>query len=223
MASLLKAISNWFRGKKDEAADALADPARDADFAIEDSKKMAEKFQSDIANAMAATKRLEAQRDEFKANAKKWSKAAENAAADGNRDAARQALEKKIEAENRVKTLDADIKRNKDTEQKFRKQLDKIRSKIAKAEADKEMLKARLASGKTRQALAQASSDFGNDSPLAALDNLGKAAMEAETVADAHEELSGSSEEALLEQYGGASSDVDADLDALMEKCKKKK
>ena len=39
MASLIKAIKNMIRGKKDSVAQSLADPVNDGKFAIEDSER----------------------------------------------------------------------------------------------------------------------------------------------------------------------------------------
>lgn len=216
--SLWTSFKNLFRRGAASAAEAMDDPAGNADLHIEDAKAKAESYQSKIASAIAQNKRLKNDCQEAKDEEKKWNSIAERAAADGAKDDARTALEKAESASNRAKVLAKSIKNNDEVCSRLRKDLDKIRAKISDAEANKEILKARLASGQMRKELAKARSEFNSDDDLAALDNLNKAAMEEETEAEALEELTGGGEEALEEKYSANSSAVDDKLEKLMTK-----
>ncbi|MCK5804685.1 MAG: PspA/IM30 family protein [Lentisphaeria bacterium] len=225
MASLLKAVNNWFRAKKDDAAKKLADPARDSQFAIEDSKTKVADFTGKIAKLVAESNRLRRQTGDAKADIGKWQGIAEKAASAENVDDARTALERKAQAEQRVKTLDAELVQNDQIVKQLREQLNRARAKIAQAESNRARLVARLEGSKVRKELAQASSEFNADgNPLAALDDLQKAVDTEESEAEAWEDMSGggSVENQLEERYESASdSAVDAELQALMSKNKK--
>ena len=52
MASLWRAVSNYFREKKDDAAESIGDPVRDAKYDIIDAGKQIDGFESDIQKLM---------------------------------------------------------------------------------------------------------------------------------------------------------------------------
>ena len=59
MASLLRSVSNWIRGKRDDAANKLKDPIRDGKFAIEDTEKQIAGFTQRVAALVAQNKRAQ--------------------------------------------------------------------------------------------------------------------------------------------------------------------
>lgn len=223
MASLWQAIKNVFRRNAHQAAEALADPAADADLKIADAKKMCDRYQSQVASAIAQNKKMKRQLSEAKDEAKKWDGIANEAAESGNREDAKRALEKKNEAKQRVDILTQEIKKNDKVSEKLRKELDKLRREIGSAEADKEILKARREAAKIRQESAKARSEFGGSGVIAGLKELKNDTYNQESLAEAEEELSGSSDESLEEKYSSATSGVDDELEALMKKNTKKK
>jgi phage shock protein A len=227
MASLLKSIGNWIRGKKDEAANKLKDPVRDGKFAIEDTEKQIAGFTQRVATLVAQNKRSQRQVKEAEEEVAKWQNIAQRAIEAGNEDDARTALEKKAQVSQRLTTMKSEIERNEKLITTLRQQLNNARARVAQAKSDHVRLSARLEGAKIRQDLANASSTFGSgDSPLAQLDDLARSVEEKETEAEALEELAGVGAESgqdLEAKYGrGGGTDVEAELQQLMAKAKKK-
>ena len=221
MASLLKAIKNWGRKRRDDAANALADPVRDGKFAIEDSEKQITQFESQVARLMAENKRIKRNKIEADADVKKFGRSAENALKAGNETAALTLIESQTNAQKIAKQFGAEIKKNQQLIDKLRNQLNKARSKVAQAKSNHVSLSARHEAAKVRKELAQASSGFGEGGPLSALEDLQNAVDADESEAEAYEELAGeqTSEDDLVEQFsGGGSDDAQTKLDALKAK-----
>ncbi len=222
MASLLKAVGNWFRAKKDDAAQKLADPVRDGKFAIEDSEKKISHFTTQIAKLIAETKKIEKQKIAAEEEVTKWLSIAKKAATSGNEEDARSALENKSNAEGKVKTFTAEAEKNEQITKNLRAQLEKARKKVAKAKGDYARLAARSEGAKVRKELAKATSEFNSgDSPLSALDDLSKSVDQDESEAEAWEELTGDSNADLADKYEVGSAEVEDELAALMKGNKK--
>lgn len=224
--SLFRSIKNLFRGKADELADALADPVRDGKLAIKDSEKQIEGFTNQIAKVMAETKKLEKDLANSKKDSEKWMEVAKNAAAAGDEDAARHALEKKQMAEQRVQTLTVEVDKSQKLVAQLREQLNNSKARLSKAKNNLSRLEARSSAAEIRKEFAKAQTDFNsNRDGLAALDDLEKAVNSEEAEAEAFEELAGSTEEAksedILAKYSQPTSEVDDELAALMASSKK--
>jgi phage shock protein A len=223
MGKLWNALQNRMRGKRDEAAEALANPAEDAKFAIEDSEKQIGGMESKVAKFMASNKRQERELADAKADVKKWNGIAEGAVSAGNEADALTALEKVTAAEERVTTLKAQTKANNTQIEGLRAQLTKARAKVSAAKSDHARLTAQLEGAKVRKELAAASSEFGTgDSPLSRLDDLKKKVDEQETEAEAAEELSGGGDEDLAAKYAPGSTSAQDKLAAMKAKLAEK-
>ncbi|MBT3289083.1 MAG: hypothetical protein HN849_07420 [Victivallales bacterium] len=223
MASITRAIGNWFRSKRDSAANALGDPARDSKFAIEDSKGKVAEFTVKLAKLAAETHRLQRERDNTATEIAKWQRIAEKAAGEGQVDDARAALKNKADATKRESTLADEITRNEEVTAKMRDQLNSARAKIAQAESNRVRLVARLEGAKVRQELAKARTEFNSDaSPLSALDDLQRTVDGVESEAEAWEDIAGEDKEQedLEKKYEDAPADaqIEAELAALMQK-----
>lgn len=217
--SLWTAIKNRVRSADAEAAAALADPAADAKLAIADAKKEIEAHQTNVATLVATNKGLGRDITAAQAEVEKYLGIAQNAAKAGNTDDARQALELKNNAATRLATLQAQFAANDGMCKQLREQLATARAKVAAADADQARLSAQLAGAKLRKDMAQAAGSFDAGSgAFAKLGELKKAADLAECDAEAHEELAGAANPgaALAEKYGAGTSNVDAELAALM-------
>lgn len=215
MASLLKGVRNFFRQKKDEAAEALADPVRDAKFDIADSKKQIADFERKVAQLMATNNQIKRKREAAKDDVKKWTGLAQKAAEAGNKSDVTTAVTKKSAADNEAASYAKEIKANEKIIAGLRSQLDRARGKIAKAESNSAQLAARLEGAKVRKELTNASSGFG-DGPLAALDDLEKAVDAAESEAEAYEDLRDDADDDLEEKYGSGDTNVDDEVAKMM-------
>lgn len=227
MPSLFKAIGNFFRAKKNDLAQSIADPVRDGKIAIEDSQKQIQKFTEQIARLMAETKRLEKDHAAAIKEEDKYLSIARKAAEAGNEADARQALEMKKRAEERKNSFSSELEKNQTLCNQLRQQLNRARAKVADAKNNLTRLEARSNAAKLRKDFAKAASEFNdNKSGLAALDDLEKSVNADESEAEAIEELVGSeyanSGDALEEKYGSTSGTaVDDELAALMASTKK--
>ena len=215
MANLMRAIGNWFREKKDEAAESISDPVRDAKYDIEDSETQIKEFESKIQALMKANNNLKRDRQDSAEEIKKWEGLARKAAAAGNRDDVQSCVGKKQTAQGEVEQYAKDITANDKTIAQLRAQLGKARNKIAKAKSNTAVLSARLSSATLRTNLAAGASGLG-DGPLSRLDNLENAVRSAESDAEAWEELHTDDVEDLQQKYGSGDADVDEEVAKLM-------
>lgn len=220
--SIFQALSNWFRSKNAEAAEALSDPVRDGKLAIVDSEKQIEEFASKIATMIAETKVLERQASESAVSVGKYQAVAEAALRSGNETDARDALSLKQKAEQQAQTIHAQIAANKELVQKLRDQLSNARLKVAKARSNITQLQARSSAAKIRTELAKAASEFSSKGGgLAALDDLEKSVNRQESEAEAYEELSaqtGPAGQSLLDKYDVTVGDASVERELLQMK-----
>jgi len=217
---LFRAIHNWFREQSDNAAEAIGDPVRDAKYDIIDSKKQISGFESDIQQLMKQNNTTKKQLDDSKEEVKKWANLADKAAAAGNVTDVESCITKKQAAEAEVTAFKTEIKKNEGVIADLRKQLGQARNKVAKAESQKATLAARISGGKLRTNLAKSASGM-DGGPLARLGKLEEAARDAESDAEAWEELRGDDTENLEEKYGSGDASVDDEVAKLMAKHKK--
>jgi phage shock protein A len=219
--SLFRAISNYFREKSDDAAEAIGDPVRDAKYDIIDANKQVDGFEADIQRLMKANISRKKELADAKAEVKKWGNIAGEAAAAGNKGDVESAITKKQAADTQVKSFSDEIKKNDKTIASLRTQLGQARNKIAKAKSQSATLAARISGGKLRTELAKSSSGM-DGGPLARLGNLETAARDAESDAEAWEELREDDDENLEEKYGSGDASVDDEVAALMAAAKEK-
>ena len=219
MASFWKALKNWFRGKKDKAAEAISDPIRDGKYAIEDSEDRIKMFQTKVAKFMAVQKQLEREISTREKEVEKFANIAVKAAKAGNREDVAQAVEAKQRAQAVLQEKQGQYAKNEEILKELRNQVQSAVAKIAKAKSNHAQLVARHEGAQVRKELAQAATQFGGDGPLAELDDLQKAVDTEEAEAEAFEEMAvtaaGSS--SLEEKYtAGNSSEVDDEVSRLM-------
>lgn len=227
MAGLFKAIGNWFRGKKDVAAQKMSDPVRDGRFAIEDSEKRVQEFQTKVAKFMAVNKALDREIKAQESEIEKWLGIAKKAASAGNQNDVTQAVQAKQRAETVLKEKQKQFNQNEAILSQLRQQIQTAVAKVAQAKSNYSQLVARSEGAKVRKELAQASSNFGGGAgPLAELDDLQKAVDTEETEAEAFEEMASTSAGArgLEDKYGvtATSATVDDEVAKLMSEAKKK-
>lgn len=218
MASLWQSIKNWWRGKRDDAADAISDPIRDAKFAIEDSEELVSNFESHIADLMAHSKRTALSINSAEHDVAKWDSIAKAAANSGNRPDCESAVKQKTEAQQKRDRLRTEFEQSEQVVAGLRKQLDAAKEKISHAKNNKEVLSARLKGAEIREQLSNASTAMKVGGPLAALSALEQKTIETETHADAVDDLHKVGSEDLAEKYSSASKDVQDEVERLMQK-----
>src|SRR3954451_21510867 len=100
--NILKAVSNWFRAKNMEAAEAISDPVRDGKLAVADSERQIADFTSKIAGLIAQTKLFERQLSDSRGDVTKYQAVAAAALKAGNENDAREAITLRQKAEQQV-------------------------------------------------------------------------------------------------------------------------
>jgi len=220
MSSIIQAFKNWFRSKKDSAADSMTDPVQDAKFAIEDSRKLVAGFEAKVADLMGHNKRTKLSIDESREEIKKWEKVSIAAGKANSKEDCAMAVKKKLEATRKAEQLEHDYQADEQTIAALRHQLEGAKAKIEHAESNKEVLTARLEGARISEQLQQASTALDAGGPLAALDTLERKTVECETHAQAIEELHTNNSAALEEKYSTSSQDVDDEVAKLMAQSK---
>lgn len=214
--SLFRAISNYFREKKDDAAEAIGDVVRDAKYDIIDSETQIKEFESKIQGLMKANNNMKKQHQDAKDEYHKWEGLSIKAAKAGNKEDVEKCVQNKNNALREGTQLAEDIRQNNTIIANLRAQLNKARNKVAKAKVDNTVLSARLTSAKLRTNLA-ASVNALDGGPLSRLQIIQDAVRDAESDAQAWEELNANDSD-LEDKYNSEDPDVDAEVEALMSK-----
>jgi len=187
---------------------AIADPVKDGEADIKAAQKEVDHLNSTIAELITSTKQLEHKVENAKADAEKFEHIAVAAGQAGNKDDVITAITKKKAVEAEATTLQKEIDKNHALEAQLKDQVRGITQKISDAENGKVRLSAILASSALRESVAKAAAGATNNAGLAGLDNLAKAADEAEAKAAAWEDIANTSTAgtaaSLEKKYAGA-------------------
>jgi len=220
MASLLRGIKNFFRGKAEKAAEALADPVRDGKFAIEDAQKQIDAYRQKIGEFSGKIKVQERKLVVAKGDIDKWTSLATVAAQKQDADSAKIALMEKNKAVKEVSVLEAELTQNKAVLNNTKTQLQQMVDKVGNAESNFDQLKIRKESAELRKEMSGVGMD---GKPFAELDSLQEAVDKSECQAEAFEEVTqtGQGAASVEAKYGNnGSTEVDAELAELMAKHK---
>tara|TARA_Y100000310_G_scaffold56232_1_gene51664 strand:+ start:56490 stop:57161 length:672 start_codon:yes stop_codon:yes gene_type:complete len=218
MASLLKGLKNWVRGKRDDAAKAVADPVRDGKFAIEDAQKEIDEFKVEIRKYNASIKQVARALASKKEEVKKWTGLAKKAADGGDETDVRKCVAEKQRVDGEVKAMDSTLKKDKQVLSTLKSQRDGLQNKVNTAKSNHTQLAVRQKSAKLRSAMAAKAGTLDSGSAFAELDNLKSSVDEAESMAEAVEEEIGEGQvmENLEEKYSGGDGAVDDEVAKLM-------
>lgn len=218
---IFKAIWNVIRGADAAAAKAMKNNVRDAKLKIEDAKKKVAQFEQNISQHISARLELERKVKTEKANLKKWNIVKENAGKNQDIETARSALTKIAGIKSQIAQLEASIKSNKAMADKFIAQRDKLNQRIQTSESNLSTLAAREKSANMNIEMNKAASKLQGGFDLG-LDEFEDEVVQKENDAAAWDELSHDPDSDMLEKYGETgSSDIEAELAALMDKHKK--
>lgn len=223
MAGFWKSLKNMARAKKDEAAEAMADPIRDGKYAIEDSKKKLADIQMNIAKYSASIKKNQRQLDEELAGVKKWSNLAKKAAEAGNEENVRKCITEKTQAQGRADNLKKMIKTDENYLNQMKSQWQKNNAKVGQAESNHAQLAVRKQMAEARKEFAKGAQGLNSDNCFAELDKLADSVEADECEAEALEEMAPSDDLADMEAEYGASGEgaVDDEVAKMMAAAKK--
>jgi len=209
MGRLWDAITNTVRQKRDDAAAKLEDPVRDGKFAIEDAERQVAEYKKDVRKHIASIKTMEKEAAEAEENRKKYDRMAKKFAkaikahdaeeeemSQADYDKANRNLEaaaaKVEEFETKVKTLRQSIETNEGHRKALQRELEKAQDRIARAKQNHSTLAARKKAADIKLKLNESKDKIsGGLKGLGGLDRLEQATIEAESEAEASDELAG--------------------------------
>lgn len=214
-------LRNLGRAQVDAANDALADPARDGKYDIQDAKKEIDALTTQIVTLSSQNKINLRTQQEAQESAGRYLAAAQQAAQQGNEEDARKLLMQKKAATDKAAGYQTDIDKNARLVADMRARRDAAQAKIAQAESSLARVVAAQTNNNIRQSLAKSAATFGGgNSALSRLDRLNKAALENDSQTEAWEDEEKDQKSAsgadLLDKYASATSGVEDELAALM-------
>jgi len=215
MMRLFRAIWNLFRKILGMAAEKIEDPEAEGKFAIEDSEDQIDDVKVKLAKLIASRKSMERKLAQKEPNINKWQGIAERAASGGDRESARQALEKKNSAMAEVRTLRTQLDKTSNVISNLKAKVNNAENKIEGARSNLTQLSARREGARLTKDLNNAAKGLGGGA-LSRLDDFEDKVDCEESEAEAFEELSTDPSQELEDKYGTSGSDVNAELDALM-------
>jgi len=216
---LFRILRNIWREKTDQATKALEDPIREGRYNIEDAKTEILTLRRQLFGLVKTNNNTKKQHKEHLTKVDTWAKLAEKAAKLGNRDDAETALSHMNNAKQSAGSLESQIKSNEATISSIKRDIAKAENQVARAESNHAQLSARMVAADTRKAIAESRDKFNSSSALSALNELEDAVQDAESGADAMEELAPDSS-TLEDKY--KDDPIQSQLDALMAKHGKK-
>lgn len=185
---ITKSLFNRAKKKAADAAEAVRDPVADADAAlasIKDKKDDAVKLRK---NLLTQVKLSGTRATKIREEIVNFEKIAQLAGKAGNANDVRDALNRKVDAENRLKSAESDAKRFQDQENTLEGKIKEFDALITKAEQDKEYLQSALQISQFRNEVNAVLKDNSGDAQ-SALDKLRDDAEQAQALADTTDEL----------------------------------
>ncbi len=187
---LFTEIQTWLKGKDLEMAENLRNPIVSAKVAINDAKQQIDQYLSQLSKLIQSTKVLESQAAGEQDNVNKYERLAQRAGGANDENGVREALGLKANHQKQLDTLNQEITANNTLKDSISTQISEYQQKIKNAENNECRLETRIVSANTRNEIAKASAGIGSNKGLAALDDLEKETVIAESKASATEELS---------------------------------
>lgn len=204
---LSKLAKNRLIDLTENIADSLSNPIKDGEADIKAAQSEVSHLNSTIAELITSTKQLDIRAQNLKQDVTKFDNIAVAAGKAGNREDVITAVTQKNNAEKQSTTLTKEIEKNRALEIQLKAQVKTLNQKIVDAQNGKVRLAAVLESSALREKIAKAAAGSTSEEGLAGLDNLAKAADEAEARATAWEDIANTSTEgtatSLEKKYSG--------------------
>ncbi len=173
--SLIARLKSIFGAQANRALNGLEDPKATLDYSLTRLRAHMRQVNDSLVQVAAARRRLEAQRHTLSSAVARYEQQARAALQQGREDLARLALERKHEAETRIKELDASVANLDEQLQALKTAQATLRTKIETFRSKKEELKAVYDSAQAQLRVREALSGLSND-----LSDVGNAIQRAE-------------------------------------------
>ncbi len=185
----LQAFSLIVRSNATALAEHFEDPERVLNQLIIDMEEDLERVRSNVAGVMADEIQLGKQVDEAKGDAQDWRDRAEKALKRGDESQARQALEQKALADERVAVLDKEYAKHKDETLKLHRALRDLEHKIRQARHRRSLLAARMTRADSARTVNSVLKRTDTSSALATFQRLEQRVERAEAMEQAFDRL----------------------------------
>lgn len=182
-------IADIFKANVNDALDKAEDADKMLKQMVLEMEESVNKATLAVANAIANEKSLEKKIEKEKRNIDEWENKARQALQAGREDLARAALERKVIAERNYNDLQPIYTQAKETTNKLRIQLSKLKAKLEEARSRQSTLIARSQSAKAQKQIAKMMSGVGSDA-FSKFDKLEEKIEKTEAEAIAFEQLS---------------------------------
>lgn len=206
-------ISDVFKANVNDALDKAEDPEKMLKQMVIEMEESVNKSTLSVASAIANEKSLQRKLEKARREATDWQEKAKQAITAGREDLAKAALEKKAIAQRNVADLEPIYQQAKQTADKMRDQLNKLKAKLEEARSRQSTLIARSQAAKAQKQISQSFSGVGSDA-FGKFDKFEQKIEKTEAEAEAFDQLAGDNT-SLDDEFKQLSSSSDADADLL--------
>lgn len=205
-------ISDVFKANVNDALDKAEDPEKMIKQMVIEMEESVNKSTLAVASAIANEKSLQRKIEKARSDVADWQEKAKQALSAGREDLAKAAIEKKAVAERNVADLQPIYQQAKQTADKMREQLNKLKAKLEEARTRQSTLIARSQAAKAQKQISQSFSGVGSDA-FGKFDKFEHKIEKSEAEAEAYGQLAGD-ETSLEDEFKqlSSSSDTDAEL-----------
>ena len=210
--ALFDRIARLFKSNVNDMIDKSEDPEKMLKQIVEELNEDLLKVKTQVASAIATEKQLYTKYQQFQNDADKWAQKAELAVDKGADDLAREALQRKVTAQQAADGFRVQWEDQKKSVAVLKDNLTKLESKIAEYATKKDLLIARHRRADAEKRIQQTMSRTGTNSAIGAFERMEAKVLENESTAQAYGELNSDSLESRFEALGTGSAAVEDEL-----------
>lgn len=210
--ALFDRIARLFKSNVNDMIDKAEDPEKMVKQIVEELNQDLLQVKTQVASSIATEKQLYTKYQQFQNDADKWAQKAELAVDKGADDLAREALQRKVNAQQAADGFRVQWEDQKKSVAVLKDNLGKLESKIAEYATKKDLLVARHRRADAEKRIQQTMSRTGTNSALGAFERMEAKVLDNESQAAAYGELNSDSLESRFEALGTGSAAVDDEL-----------
>jgi phage shock protein A len=210
--ALFDRIARLFKSNVNDIIDKAEDPEKMVKQIVEELNQDLLQVKTQVASAIATEKQLYTKYQQFQNDADKWAQKAELAVDKGADDLAREALQRKVNAQQAADGFRVQWEDQKKSVAVLKDNLGKLESKIAEYATKKDLLIARHRRADAEKRIQQTMSRTGTNSALGAFERMEAKVLDNESQAAAYGELNTDSLESRFDALGTGSAAVDDEL-----------
>lgn len=211
-------IGDILKSNINDLLDKAEDPEKMVKQIIIDMQKELTNATQNYGKAKASEYTAKKRMDEAVKESQKWESMAKTALAQGNADLAKQALAKKVSADEQVRAYTEMYESISAQTDALGEQVEALKAKLEEAKAKQAMLIARSQMADTKKNLAKSAGNFDGNSALEKFNRMEEKVQRKEAEADAFTEIAGGNDRDLTNAFADLEKDakVNAELERLM-------